>query len=372
MPTRPLRSLLRAGVCPLALVAVATAWWACERRSGTLVGPDPTATPRSVGPHELAVLGFYNVENLFDPADDPDNPGDDEFLPAAAKRWDSLRYAGKLELLARVIAGLGGEGEGPALLGLAEVENARVLRDLAAEPALADGDYGLVHYDSPDYRGIDVALLYRRGDFRVLTSRPIAVTLPPREGSTRVRTTRDVLYVAGLLRGDTLHLLVNHWPSRGGGEERSRPDRARVARVVRGVVDSLRAADPAADVAVLGDLNDDPTDASVAEVLGASGERALASDVLLYNPFVEPFRRGEGSLGYRRQWNLFDQIVVSAGLTAPGGDWSVREAAVFAPAYLLQDTGRYRGFPERTYIGDAYRGGASDHLPVYVVLERPR
>ena len=346
----------------------------CDRRSGGIAGPEPIEDPAPGGPQETASVAFYNVENLFDTRDDPANDGDDEYLPTADKRWDEARYAKKVDDLARVISELGGgtASGGPALVGLAEVENADVLRDLAAAPALAEADYGVVHYDSPDYRGIDVALLYRRGDFAVLRSRPIAVTLPPREGSTRERTTRDILYVKGLLRGDTLHALVNHWPSRGGGEERSRPDRALVAGVVRAAVDSVLAAVPEADVLVVGDLNDDPVDASVREVLGAVDRRDLAVGGALYNPYFAPFRRGEGTLGYRLAWNLFDQIIASAGLAAHGTDWSLREAHVFAPGYLLQDGGTYRGFPERTYVGDDYRGGYSDHLPVYVVLQRPR
>ena len=345
----------------------------CDRRSGGLAGPEPVEDPTPVGPQELAVVGFYNVENLFDVSDDPDNEGDDEYLPSAAKRWDRARYDKKVDDLARVISELGAEAQpgGPALLGLSEVENARVLEDLVSSDALADSDYGVVHFDSPDYRGIDVALLYRRADFDVLEARPVGLVLPPRPGSSRERTTRDILYVKGLLRGDTLHYLVNHWPSRGGGEVESRPDRARVAGTVRILIDSIRAAQPDADVAVAGDLNDDPIDASVAEVLGSVDRRDLATADLLYNPYVALFRQGRGTLGYRRAWNLFDQILLSRGLAAHGADWSVRDAQIFAPGYLLQVAGSYRGFPDRTYVGDDYRGGVSDHLPVFVVLTRP-
>ena len=366
-------SLSSSWLTAVALVAALVS--ACDRGAGVsgLAVPSVPVGPLRAETDVGVSIAFYNVENLFDPRDDLDNDGDDEFLPEATKRWTTARYGAKLSLLARVIDSMGAvSGAGaPALVGLAEVENAGVLADLTAALEAGGLDYDYVHFDSPDYRGIDNALLYRPGAFAPLAQRAVEVSLPPREGRTRRRTTRDILYVKGLLRGDTIHYLVNHWPSRGGGEEASRPGRFYVAEVVRGLVDSIRGVNPAADVIIGGDLNDDPEDASVVRVLGAAGRRDLVTGGLLYNPFVALQRRGEGSLGYRREWNLFDQLLFSEGLARHGGDWSVRNVQVFAPAYLLQDAGAYAGFPARTYVGDDYRGGASDHLPVYAVLQRP-
>ena len=349
---------------------------ACERNA-TITGPDapePPSTESPTGPQTLATLVFYNVENLFDTEDDRDNELDDEFLAEADKRWTPERYTAKIAALARVIGDLAVEEVpgGPALVGLAEVENARVLRDLTAAIAEAGPAYDIAHFDSPDFRGIDNALLYQPALFTPLYSAPVAVSLPPREGSTKRRTTRDILYVKGLLGGDTLHYFVNHWPSRGGGEVESRPGRFEVARVLRGLVDSIAAVVPDADVVIGGDLNDDPDDESVVRVLGSAPRRDLASATLLYNPFAALHERGEGTLGFRRAWNLFDQLLFSEGLARHGGDWSVRDVQIFKPDYLLQDSGSYAGFPERTYVGDDYRGGYSDHLPVYAVLQRER
>lgn len=368
--------MLHPRLASLSCLAAVTFVVACDRNAG-ITGPATEGIPaprQPSSPQEFATVAFYNVENLFDTEDDPDNAGDDEFLPTGEKRWTRGRYADKLASLAKVITEIAPEEQpgGPALVGLAEIENARVLDDLVAAARSVDTEYKFVHFDSPDFRGIDNALLYRPSDFKPLVSRAIAVSLAPREGSTRRGTTRDVLYVKGLLRGDTLHYLVNHWPSRGGGEVESRPGRFAVAQAVRGVVDSILVTDPAADIIVGGDLNDDPDDESVVTVLGTAERRDLASATLLYNPFFALHERGEGTLGYRRRWNLFDQIVFSEGLAEHGSDWSVRDVQVFAPDYLLQSSGSYAGFPERTYVGDDYRGGYSDHLPVYVVLQRPR
>ena len=368
LPFRTQLPRLLLGVC------IAAAIVGCDRNSGVsgpTVEPEEPELPPPPS-DQRATVAFYNVENLFDASDDPDNEGDDEFLPTAAKRWTAERYEEKLTLLTRVLTDLGTEaGTGyPAIVGLAEVENRGVVADLAGALSDAGADYDFVHYESPDFRGIDNALLFRPDEFAPLYTRAVNVSLPPREGSTRRRTTRDILYVKGLLRGDTLHYLVNHWPSRGGGETASRPGRIYVAEIVRALVDSITAVTPAADVVVAGDLNDDPDDESVARVLGSAPRRDLASAELLYNPYVALHLRGEGTLGYQRAWNLFDQLIFTVGMADHGADWSVREAQIFAPGYLLQSSGSYAGFPDRTYVGDDYRGGASDHLPVYAVLQR--
>ena len=369
LPLTNITAARPAGVLLAVAIAVAlTAVSSCTPR-----GADRAATAELDGPaQELATVGFYNLENLFDVDDDPDNRGDEEWLPDAEKRWTPQRYQEKLARLAGVIAELGGEARpgGPALLGVCEVENARVLYDLIDQPPLANSGYEVVHFQSPDYRGIDCALLYRKDDYTVAAARPLRVDLGTRDDGS-ARTTRDVLEVRGALRGDSLHVFVNHWPSRRGGEARSRPGREAAARVVRAAVDEMRVADPDVDIAIVGDFNDDPVSPSIATTLRAGARRGEAGQTGLYNPMVSLYRRGEGSLGYRDSWNLFDQIIVSEGLARAGEDWSLRNARVFRDADLLQRSGRFRGYPLRTYVGDDYRAGYSDHLPVYAVLQRP-
>ncbi len=310
---------------------------------------------------------------MFDVDDDPKNTGDEEFLPGSKKRWTAQRYQEKLAHTAEVVLDMGSEviPGGPALLGFAEVENALVLRDLIAQAPLTPSGYDVIHFDSPDSRGIDVALIYRRDQFEPLYSRPLRVSLG-RSDDGSDQTTRDVLYVKGLLLGDTLHYFVNHWPSRRGGEMASRPGRAAAASVVRTAVDSIRRVVRLADIVIVGDLNDDPTDASVSTTLRAVDRRGNAGQTGLYNPMVALFRRGEGTLGYRDSWNLFDQVIVSEGLAIYGTDWSLRDVRILRKGYLLQPAGRYKGYPLRTFLGDEYIGGYSDHLPTYGILTRPK
>ncbi len=322
---------------------------------------------------DLITIGFYNLENLFDTDDDKSNWGDDEWLPGAAKHWTAKRYQEKLGRMSTVIAQIGNEvlPGGPALFGVCEVENEKVLKDLIAQPALSGSNYGIVHFESPDGRGIDNALLYRKDFFKPTQTCHYSLSLGRKEDGSK-RTTRDVVFVKGTLLGDTIIYLVNHWPSRSGGEARSRPGREKAARLNRKLVDSLRATNKMVDIIVAGDLNDDPKSPSLTKSLQAAGRRADAGQTGLYNPMVALFNQGEGSLGYRDSWNLFDQIIVSEGLAKPSNDWMFRNVRVFRKNYLLEKGGRYKGYPLRTYVGNNYKDGYSDHLPVYAVLTRPK
>lgn len=350
----------------LGLIALALASACTPREAQRTSGLDePT--------QELAVVGFYNLENLFDVDDDPTKRGDDEWLPGSPKAWTPKRYVEKLSRLARVINDMGGAESpgGPAVVGVCEVENARVLEDLVRQPLLARSNYRVIHVESPDYRGIDNGLLYRADQFEPTTTQALYVHLGYRDDSTR-RTTRDVLAVKGKLLGDEVHVLVNHWPSRRGGQAKSAPRRAIAAHVARGYVDSVLAVDPNADILLVGDFNDDPVSPSITEVLKAATKKSEARATGLYNPMVSLYRQGEGSLGYRDSWNLFDQTIVSAGLAEAGDDWSLRNARVFRASYLLNPAGRFKGYPLRTYVGDTFQGGYSDHLPAVAVLTRPK
>jgi hypothetical protein len=315
----------------------------------------------------ITLVGFYNLENLFDTIDGPNR--DEEFLPDGPKHYTGDVYRDKLDHLSRVISEIGTDRspDGLAVMGCAEVENETVLRDLVANPRLADRHYRYVHYDSPDERGIDVGLLYNPKYFKPIASKPLYVDNRNPDGTPR--HTRDVLYVYGILSGDTVHLLVAHWPSRRGGEQASAPYRAQAASVCRSVIDSVMAQDAHARIILMGDLNDDPVNRSVTEVIGCVSNLENVTDSCMYNPWVEDYRRGHGTLAYRDAWNLFDQIILSGAWLDFGDDgFFFHDAVIFQKPWMLQHKGKYRGYPMRTYNWNQYMGGYSDHFPTYVVL----
>lgn len=312
-------------------------------------------------------VAFYNVENLFDTEDNPTRQ-DEEFLPDSKKQWTAERYQDKLTKLAQVIAEL----NYPVLLGLAEVENEAVLRDLTEHADLAEAGYDLVHYDSPDARGIDVALLYRTAFFTPVSSQAIPVTFQKDDYKSR-----DILLVSGTLGQDakynTVHVLVNHWPSRRGGVAQSEPRRLAAAELARQAVDELLQADATANVILVGDFNDEPTDRSITEGLRATGATQKTDPFQLFNTVSALDAQGRGTYQFRGDWDMLDQIIVSNGLVedAPKIDdyyYLPESATVFAPDWLLQAEGKYAGYPDRTYAGNKYLGGYSDHLPVYITL----
>ncbi len=310
-------------------------------------------------------IGFYNIENLYDTVDGPND--DAEFLPNSNKQWTGERYRHKLGNMAKVIGEMGTEilPDGVACLGLAEVENRGVLEDLVATPPLDKRGYRFVHDDSPDRRGVDVAFLYNPAYFTLLQHRSYALRDP---ADTAFRT-RDALVVSGLMDGDTLHILVNHWPSRRGGEKRSLPKRILAAEMGRHIIDSLLARNADARILYMGDLNDDPVDPAVKKFLNTTGDKALATGHKLYNPMYELYRKGIGTLAWRDSWNLFDQIILSPGLvTGAGGQLRYYGVRVFNPPYLRQQEGNFAGYGLRTFVGDQFVGGYSDHFPVYVIL----
>ncbi len=319
---------------------------------------------------EVAVIGFYNLENLFDTIDTPDIR-DEEFTPHGGRGWDTERYLEKQAHMARVIADIGTQVSpvGAIVLGISEVENRKVLEDLVAQPVLADRHYQIVHFDSPDERGIDVALLYQARYFQPFYSKVYPLYLTHSDGSTDY--TRDLLVVSGTLLGDTIHLLVNHWPSRSGGEQASRHKRIKAAKQVKHVVDSICAVQPTARIIIMGDLNDDPVSPSVRQVLHPVSKKRLAKGCTLYNPMFDLYRRGFGTLAWRDTWNLFDQMIVSGNLVhPPDTGFRFHTAHIFKKKYLVQQSGRYKGYPLRTFAGGAYLGGYSDHFPVFIVLIR--
>ncbi len=337
--------------------------WICLLATGNLFAQKDN--------YAVAAIGFYNLENLFDTLDSP-TTNDADFLPTGRLLWNSEKYWSKQANMAKVISLLATDKtpDGVALLGVAEVENRAVLEDLVAQPALKSRQYQVVHFDSPDERGIDVGLLYQPKYFQPTHSEALPVLIEEKDTSGR-DFTRDVLYVAGMFYGEPLHVLVNHWPSRSGGESGSAWKREAAAQVCRNLVDSLLAADPAAKIVIMGDLNDDPTNKSVAKVLRAAPSAAKLKSGELYNPMYDLFKNGDGTLAYRDAWNLFDQLIVSKGLVwKKAGGWQFFKPVVYRQPWMFQEDGAFRGYPMRTFVGDIFLNGYSDHLPVYMLLLR--
>ena len=313
---------------------------------------------------------FYNVENLFDTINNP-HTLDDSFTPSGKHKWNQKRYNAKLARLAEVIGGfyLNENDIGPDILGLCEVENITVIRDLIRRPSLLKLDYGIIHKDSPDRRGIDVCFLYKKSCFNPINFKNHALKIYDEYENREY--TRDQLVVQGFLDDQEIYVIVNHWPSRRGGEARSRPYRKAAAQLTKNLIDSIRAESPDPKIMIMGDFNDNPLNSSFKHTLKANGNPKLHGDQSLYNPMERLYRKGIGSLAYRDRWELFDQILITKNLLLKEkGRYTYWKTGVFMPEYLLNQTGRYRLYPYRTYAGGTYQGGYSDHLPVYLVLIR--
>lgn len=314
----------------------------------------------------VGCFAFYNVENLFDTINDP-AIRDDDWTPKGEVRWNTEKYLHKLDMLSEAIEGIGLDftPDGAAVLGLAEIENEAVLHDLANTRRLRNRKYEIIYHQGPDRRGMDVALMYQPKYFKPTNSKSYRLTVEDRPDFR----TRDPLVVSGLFDGEMMHFIVNHWPSRRGGERRSMPMRMAAAQLNRHIVDSLLTLDPMSKILVMGDFNDNPTNKSITQGLRSKGAVKNVKPDELYNPFYNMYRRGIGTNAWRDAWSLFDQILVSHGLL--GDDYSTykfMQARVFNKIELTQKSGRFRGYPWRTYVGGTHLGGYSDHFPVYVIL----
>jgi predicted extracellular nuclease len=299
---------------------------------------------------------FYNVENLFDILDEP-GKDDAEFTPEGSRHWNNKRYYNKLNNIAKVITALG-EWDIPVLIGLCEVENDKTVHDLVAYSPIRKMQYRYVMTESPDARGIDVALLYQRDRFKYLYHNAIRITFP----YNRQKKTRDVLHVTGqIITGDTLDVFVCHFPSRRGGQWESEPDRIQTAATIRSAVDSIKNSRQTANILIMGDFNDEPSDKSLSKVL-------VRDD--LYNLSLPVSQHSyTGSYKFGDQWNFLDQIIVSNHLVNAQNALHVTEkkATIFQADFLLTDDRTHGGKrPKKTFNGWRYEGGYSDHLPVYV------
>ncbi|MDR0961184.1 MAG: endonuclease/exonuclease/phosphatase family protein [Mediterranea sp.] len=308
----------------------------------------------------LYSIAFYNLENLFDTIHDS-GKNDAEFLPDGSYRWTTERYECKLKNMAKVLGELSRDRvpQGPALIGVAEVENSRVLTDLVAQPPISN--YKFIHYEGPDKRGIDCALLYDPQQFSITASKLVLST--PFQGDT-THLTRGFLIVDGRMAGERVCVIVNHWPSRGGES----PVRVHAALQVKALKDSLLTQDKHLKLIIMGDLNDDPMDESL-QALGARKYAKKVGKREFYNPWWETLQdKGVGTLLYRGKWNLFDQILISRPLLKAKKGLCYDHNEVFMRDYLIQQDGRYKGSPLRTFGGREWLNGYSDHLPTIIYL----
>lgn len=328
------------------------------------------AQAQSEKTYKVQTIAFYNVENLFDTEDDPVT-FDDDRTPTGKDRWTEAIYEDKVKKMAGVIAEIGQEmaNNTPALIGLAEVENRKTVEALANDPQLLSKDYGIAHFDSPDRRGIDVALLYQKSLFKPTNISKHELIIYDNVNRDERRFTRDQLLVSGLLDGEKIHVIVNHWPSRSGGESRSRKKRIAAAALNMKLIDSLQSVDPYAKIITMGDLNDDPTSPSVKKTMKAQGKREKVADQGLFNPMESMYKKGLGTLAYRDGWNLFDQIIITEPLIRKEFDsYRFFKAGIHNKTYLSNPKGRYKGYPYRSFANGGYTGGYSDHFPVYIYL----
>ncbi|UWX59589.1 endonuclease [Chryseobacterium oranimense] len=299
--------------------------------------------------------------------------GSDEFTPNSAKNYNTKVYKAKLANEAKVISEMGAQytKTAPAVVGLIEVENRQVIEDLVKQPALAKYDYGIIHYNSYDYRGIDVALIYQKRRFTPTNSLKKELKIFGDDGKREY--TRDILVVTGFLDNEKVAFFMNHWPSRRGGEAVSLPKRNAAAALLKQQMDSIRTLDPSTKLFAMGDFNDDPVSASLKNYLKAVASPKDLSEATPYLNLMYPlYKKGIASLAYQDAPNLFDQIIVSKNLMSDQvtKEYSVYKVEIFAPPYLVNKEGNYKGYPFRSWNGDQFTGGYSDHFPAFVILQK--
>jgi predicted extracellular nuclease len=320
--------------------------------------------------YKIRTVAFYNVENLFDTINDVTK--NDEASPIMEmKGGRSKVYLDKIDKLASVIAQIGKDkaNTSPAIIGVAEVENRQVLEDLVNSKLLKSKRYGIIHYESPDKRGIDVALLYQQRYFKPVHHESFD---PNIYSDGRKVYTRNQLLVSGYLDDEMIHIIVNHWPSRRGGEAKSRPLREKAAYQNTKIIEKVKETDENPKVLIMGDFNDDPINSSFKNVLKTKAKRKNVKEGDIYNPYERMFKKGYNTGGYRDNISMFDQILVTSPLVDGGdkdfSDYKMFKAAVFNKSFLTNNKGRYKGYPFRSFSFGTYTGGYSDHYPVYMYL----
>ncbi len=320
--------------------------------------------------YKIRTIAFYNLENLFDTINDV-NKNDEASPMMELKSNRSKVYWDKIEKLSSTIAQIGADktNTSPAIIGVSEVENLNVLEDLIHSKHLIKNNYGIIHYDSPDKRGIDVALLYQKKYFNPIHHEAFN---PKIFKDNYPVYTRDQLLVSGYLDDELIHIIVNHWPSRRGGEAASRPNREKAAYQNTKIIAQVREQDEDAKILIMGDFNDDPINSSFKNVLKTKSRKKNVNEGDLYNPYEDMFRRGFNTLKYRDKINLFDMIFFTSPLLNKGekdfSTYKMYKAMIFNKRFLTTKKGKYKGYPFRSFSNGGYTGGYSDHYPVYLYL----
>lgn len=342
-----------------------------------------TCAQAQKGGNRNYIVGFYNLENLFDIYDDPAK-NDGEFLPEGKNKWTQEKYDKKIHNMAQVIAAMAKDnGRFHTILGISEIENRLVIEDLVADPQIAEANYQIVHYDGPDRRGVDVALLYKPDQFTYLDSESIPFTFGEteveitlsQEEQERFRT-RDILMVHGLIDGEHFAFYVMHLPSRIGGKGGDL--RSRGAEICYNHAQAMMEKYPGIKIAAMGDMNDDPFDESMAKWLHGRESLEDVGKADFFNPFLSMIKAGYGSLCYQYIWSIYDQILVNSNLAlAPDGGLKISPLVkntyygrVFKKPFMTQQKGQYKGQPFRTFSGGAFIGGYSDHYPTYILISK--
>lgn len=337
--------------------------------------------------YNVHTVAFYNFENLFDTINNPNF--DEEWTPKGLQRWTSEKYNQKLENLSKVLMQIGTNDKqkgAPTLIGCSEIENRGVLEDLVKQPNIINDDYGIVHFDSPDKRGIDVGLLYQKKHFKPTSFINIPLIIYRGNNNEKEKETeedkldndkivfttdnrvytRDILLVTGFLDGEEINVMVNHWPSRSGGEKKSSPFREAAGRLARKVMDSIYKINPNSKIILMGDLNDGAYNKSVKVGVGARLKKSEVQQFGVYNPFEQMAKDGNASLFYRDSGDIFDQIMVSETLIKEDlSTFQYWKAGIYNKPFMIEKFGRYAGYPLRHSANEI---GYSDHFPVYIYL----
>ncbi|MBO4428265.1 MAG: endonuclease/exonuclease/phosphatase family protein [Bacteroidales bacterium] len=328
------------------------------------------------------VIGFYNLENLFDTYHD-EGKNDYQYLPDGQNQWTEAKYQSKLKNMARVIRAMRDDnGRYHTILGVSEIENRHVLEDLVNEPAIADANYQIVHYDSPDRRGVDVALFYKPEQFKFIESRAIPFTFLPSSIDFSAWTqqemnnfkTRDILFVRGTINDEMFGIYVAHLPSRLGGKGADL--RPRGAEIIYDDAMKMEKEFPGIKLVVMGDMNDNPTDASMTTFMHGVEDIKKVQETDFYSPFLSMFKAGYSSLYYRGEGNIYDIILVNHAVVA-GKGLKIQKinkkgyyGRVFHKDFMTNQSGQYKGTPLRTFSGGAWTNGYSDHYPTYIVVSK--
>lgn len=327
------------------------------------------------------VIGFYNLENLFDIYDDPVK-NDSEFLPEGKNKWTQAKYEKKLHNMAKVIRSMADNNKRwHTILGISEIENRLVIEDLVSQPEIADANYQIVHYDSPDRRGVDVALLYKPDQFTYLDSESIPFDFKSdidfSDTDTSYFKTRDILMVHGLIAGEHFAFYVAHLPSRVGGKGGNL--RSRGAEIIYNHSREMEAKYPGIKIVAMGDMNDNPTDDSMAKYLHGQERLENVTPTEFFSPYISMLKAGYGSLCYQGVWSIYDLELVNYNLAhAPDGGLKIQPVTknhgkeyygvVFKRPWMTTQKGQYKGYPFRTFSNGAFVGGYSDHYPTYIVV----